>query len=235
MNDTVLVALELDLTSTESYHHTGSGEPSELPPPPIMYAYTSDGTVLGWHIVNSQGKVYPGMVSALARTSSISAPGMTSSISQNDMQMSSAPITPVSGPNSAFNPQQASQVGFAQFPQPQQRTPVFGQPLTPSAFGQSSTFGQPSQSLSVFSQQQFSPAFGQPSAFGQATPFNQVSDSPFGSNAPATSFWFLFIRRAGRIWAIAIDVWIWHLSTTTCYQPRRHHRLRPSCRRFHGI
>lgn len=182
MNDTVLVALELDLTSAEPYHHAGSGEPSELPPPPILYAYASDGTVLGWHIVNSQGQAYPGMASGSAANSFLSVPAMTSSISQNDMQMSSAPITPVSGPTSAFGQQPPSQSAFGQFAQPQPSTSAFDSSATPSAFGQPSTFGQ---------QQQSSLAFGQPSTFGQAVSngsFQQVSGSPFGANTSSRGF-----------------------------------------------
>ncbi|KIM84780.1 hypothetical protein PILCRDRAFT_817577 [Piloderma croceum F 1598] len=187
MNDTVLIALELDLTSTETYRHIGTGEASELPPPPIMYAYASDGTLLGWYIVNSQGHAYSGMVSANAAIPSIIAPAMSSSISQRDMQMSTAPVTPVSELSGALGQQAASQSAFGQpsfgqssFLQPQS---AFGQPSTSSAFGQPSAFGQSPQTPS---------AFGQPSTFGQAastSPFGQPSSSPaFGSNTTTGGF-----------------------------------------------
>ena len=187
MNDTVLIGLELDLTSTESYRHTGTGEASELPPPPIMYAYASDGTLLGWYIVNSQGQAYSGMVSANAAIPSIIAPAMSSSVSQRDMQMFTAPVTPVSELSGAFGQQAASQSAFGQpsfgqspFLQPQS---TFGQTSTSSAFGQPSAFGQSPQTSSTF---------GQPSAFGQAvstSPFSQPSPSPtFGSNITTGGF-----------------------------------------------
>ena len=52
MNETVLLGLELDLTNTKPYSYTGpSGEETEVPPPPIMYLYASDGTLTGWHII----------------------------------------------------------------------------------------------------------------------------------------------------------------------------------------
>ena len=189
MNDTVLVALELDLTFTESYH-TGTGEVSELPAPPIMYAYVSDGTLLGWYIVNSQGKAYSGMVSASAEIPAIIAPAMSTSISQRDMHMSTAPVTPVSEPVNAFGQQTSSQPAFGHsvfsqslFLQPQSSTSTFGQSSSPSTFGQTSAFRHPSQPSS---------AFGQPSAFGQAastSPFGQTSASPaFGSSAPSGGF-----------------------------------------------
>jgi nucleoporin NUP159 len=190
MNDTVLVALELDLTSTESYHHTGTGEASELPAPPIMYAYVSDGTLLGWYIVNSQGKAYSGMVSARAEIPAVIAPAMSTSISQKDMHMSTAPVTPVSEPVNAFGQQTSSQPAFGHsifsqslFLQPQSSTSTFGQSSTPPTFGQTSASRQPSQPSSVF---------GQPSAFGQAastSPLDQTSTSPaFGLSAPSGGF-----------------------------------------------
>ncbi|CCM04682.1 uncharacterized protein FIBRA_06868 [Fibroporia radiculosa] len=63
MNDTVLLALDVDLTSTKPFRLTqASGEEVDVPPPPILYAYASDGTLTGWHVVNSQGTPYPGMI-----------------------------------------------------------------------------------------------------------------------------------------------------------------------------
>ena len=62
-NDTVMIGLDLDLTNSGSYHHTtASGELQELSSLPIMYAYASDGTVVGWYLLNTSGNVYHGMV-----------------------------------------------------------------------------------------------------------------------------------------------------------------------------
>lgn len=78
-NDTILLGMDVDLTSSESYHHsTTSGETLELPAHPIMYAYASDGTVLGWHVLNVTGAPYPGMVAAV--NTSTSAPAVPSSM-----------------------------------------------------------------------------------------------------------------------------------------------------------
>ena len=173
MNDTVLVSLDMDLTFDETYHHTGpSGEASQLPPPPIMYAYASDGTVLGWLVVNSQGESYPGMALVTTSMQNIVAPSMSSAVSQNDMQMASAPITPIVAPAGPFGQPQPV-VGPSLFSPPQPLTSTFGQPASiSSGFGQTPS------------------GFGQPSAFGQATTtsfFNQ-GPSAFGTNNPTGGF-----------------------------------------------
>ena len=55
-NDTVMIGLDLDLTNLGLYHHTTvSGELQELSSLPIMYAYASDGTVVGWYLLNTGG------------------------------------------------------------------------------------------------------------------------------------------------------------------------------------
>ena len=63
MNDTVLIGLEGDLTGTEPFRFTtASGEETDVPAPPVLYAYASDGTLVGWQVVNTKGVAYPGMV-----------------------------------------------------------------------------------------------------------------------------------------------------------------------------
>jgi nucleoporin NUP159 len=203
MNDTVLIALELDLTSTESYQHTATGEMSELPPPPIMYAYVSDGTLLGWYIVNSQGQAYNGMVSTNASVPIIIAPAMSTSLSQRDMHMSTAPVTPVSEPPSAFGQQTSSQSAFGQsafcqpsFLQPQSaasafgQSPAFGQSSQPSAFGQTSSNSSFAQTSSNFGSSNLSGGFGAfssagPARFGQTAFGFGTSSSPTQPTSPA--------------------------------------------------
>ncbi|KAF7967280.1 hypothetical protein HWV62_34989 [Athelia sp. TMB] len=193
MNDTILVALELDLTSTESYQHASGGDKVDLPAPPVMYAYASDGTVLGWYVVNSQGHAYPGMVRS---QSLLSAPEIASAISSNDMQMSSAsaPLTPVA-PTNAFGQASSMQPAFGQsslgsFGSSAPSTNVFGSSAA-SGFGSKPAFGQTAQP-SGFGQ---SPAFGQASSTSPFTqspatsPFSQPSSaSPFGSATSSTGF-----------------------------------------------
>ncbi|KAM5544595.1 hypothetical protein V8D89_001493 [Ganoderma adspersum] len=62
LNETVLLGLELDVTGTGTMRYTGvSGEDTDVPAPPIMYLYASDGTLTGWHIIQTQGVPYPDM------------------------------------------------------------------------------------------------------------------------------------------------------------------------------
>ncbi|KAI0784456.1 hypothetical protein C8Q75DRAFT_736064 [Abortiporus biennis] len=170
-NDTVLLGLTLDLTETESYNHkTASGEDSVLPPPPIMYAYASDGTLTGWNILNTEGNPYPGMVVAGA------AIPVSQSFSTSPMQTSSDAAAINSAPATPFGQTTATTI-----------TPsVFGQPTSTSAFSQpsgssqSSGFGQPA-APSTFGQS----SFGQPSGFGKPA-FASSGGSGFGQTAFTT-------------------------------------------------
>ncbi|KAI6117162.1 hypothetical protein EDD16DRAFT_1018720 [Pisolithus croceorrhizus] len=183
-NDTVLIGHELDLTNTESYRHTtASGEPLDLPPPPIMYAYASDGTVLGWYLLNTSGNVYHGMVKqtiAKETTMSLEPPPVATSIRRapsTDMQTtpSVSPSVPVSealpfGQQSSTPHQPAVPVPSPPSGSTLQTSP-FGTPSS-SAFTQTPTFGQ-----SSFDQH----AASAPSAFSQASP------PTFGSASATTS------------------------------------------------
>ena len=190
-NDTILLGMDIDLTSSDSYHHsTASGEALELPAHPIMYVYASDGTILGWHVLNVTGARYPGMSTASnTSTPSLTVPSIPSSIvreSSSDMQ-----TTPTISPTTSA-PAEASVINAP--------ATAFGQPSTfgaqGSAFGQTSTFGQ---TQSGFSQQPTS-VFGQASSFGQSatTPafgststqalFGQPSKPAFGSTSSMGGF-----------------------------------------------
>ena len=182
MNDTVLLGLSLDLTGTQTYNHkTASGEDSELPPPPVMYAYASDGTLVGWHILNLKGTPYPGMISASApalatqQSSSIEMQASTEAVIKSPALSSGQPTTQ---PSSVFGQSSSLTAPSA-----------FGQPPAPSAFGQNS-FGQPS-GFGAFSQSGTGGAFGQPSSLGATStpsPFSTTPGSGFGafaSNEPS--------------------------------------------------
>ncbi|KAF8442199.1 hypothetical protein L210DRAFT_3199384 [Boletus edulis BED1] len=189
-NDTILLGMDVDLTSSESYHHsTASGEALELPAHPIMYVYASDGTILGWHVLNVTGAAYPGMITSWnASTPALTVPSIPSSIVRelsSDMQ-----TTPTISPTISTPAEAAAMTS---------PSTVFGQPSTFGA--QSSAFGQPSafgQLQSGFSQQPTS-AFGKAPSFGQATtpafgststpsPFVQSSTPTFGSATPGIGF-----------------------------------------------
>ncbi|TFY82778.1 hypothetical protein EWM64_g1239, partial [Hericium alpestre] len=154
------LGLVLDLKNNQSYtHSTASGESVEIPPPPIMWAYSSEGTVTGWYIVNANGNPYPGMMDA----------GASMAVPQPQQQ----PMPPSTSPfgqatTSPFG--QPSGFGAPTTSPFAQAAPAFGQ----SAFGKPSAFGQAA-----------GPGFGQP-AFGQSG-FGQPSTSPFGQAQPAAA------------------------------------------------
>ena len=206
MNDTVLIGLELDLTSTEPFHHTSaSGEGVKLPPSPVMYAYVSDGTIAGWHVLNVKGTPYPGMV---AQPSEVMVTAQTLSavpsaiIREPSSDMNSSPTEPT--PSATTAPAttspfdsgfgQASAFGkqpsFGQTSFGQQAASPFGQPTTSNSFGQptSSAFSQPT--TSAFGQQATS-AFGQPSstsAFGQPSSTPAFGKPSFGQPSTTSAF-----------------------------------------------
>jgi nucleoporin NUP159 len=180
MNDTVLLGLDLDLTATKQYDHLStSGEKVEVPPPPIMYAYSSDGTLIGWYVVNGTAKMYPGMKNAAAE-SSIDAP----------MSVTPAPSTMNEEHPSAFGITQPSTGfgGLGKSSQPTFGSTGFGQSSSPpSAFSSGTKTGgfagfADGGNLSGFSQPSFSQTgFGQSSqssTFGQAQASNVFGQSP---------------------------------------------------------
>ena len=73
-NETTMVGFELDLKNTTPYDITTStGETVSVPPPPVVWAYASDGTVTAWYVVNTRGTPYPSMGQATT-VSPVSAP-----------------------------------------------------------------------------------------------------------------------------------------------------------------
>ena len=171
-NDTILLGMDVDLTSTELYHHsTASGEALDLPAHPIMYVYASDGTILGWHVLNVTGETYPGMIStstpALGMLSVPALPGSIARELSSDMQ-----TTPTT--TSAFD--QLSILG--------QTVPEFTQQPT-SVFGKAPSFGEstaPIFGFGAFSSTE--PAkFGQPT-FGFGGPLQPPSALPPSTPVP---------------------------------------------------
>lgn len=165
-NETTMIGFELDLKNTTPYDVTTStGETVSVPPPPIVWAYASDGTVTAWYIVNTRGTQYPstGQAAALSPVTAPAAPASASPFSQMAQPAFGQTSQPTFG-----QPSQPS-LTFAQ--------PAFGQaPLSGSAFGQRPTYG--------------SPAFGQTSAVAQPTSSGQASSGgPFASFASAPVKW----------------------------------------------
>jgi nucleoporin NUP159 len=169
-NETTMIGFELDLKNATAYDVTTStGETVSVPPPPVVWAYASDGTVTAWYIVNTRGTQYPSMGQATA-LSPVPAPG--------------APVQATS----PFS--QTAQPAFSQTSQP-----AFGQPGQPTlplsqpAFGQASlsgsAFGQrPAFENTAFGQTPTASTLAQPASSGQAS-----SGGGFASFASAPVKW----------------------------------------------
>jgi nucleoporin NUP159 len=160
-NETTMIGFELDLKNTTSYDVTTStGETVSVPPPPVVWAYASDGTVAAWYIVNTRGTPCPGMGQAttLSPVSAPAAPAPTTS----PFPQAAQPAFGQTSPPAFGQPSQPSLAfssGGSTFDQP-----AFGQASVPgSTFGQRPTFGSP-----AFTQTSAGSTFGQPSSSGQA-------------------------------------------------------------------
>ncbi|KAI9454582.1 hypothetical protein BJY52DRAFT_1284294 [Lactarius psammicola] len=112
-NETTMIGFELDLKNTTPY--------DSVPPPPVVWAYASDGTVIAWYVVNTRGTPYPIAPAA----ASVPAASPFSQVAQPTFGQSSQPTFGLS----TFSGQPASSFGST--------TPSFGQ----SGFGQTSTTG----------------------------------------------------------------------------------------------
>ena len=152
--DSSPVALALDLTAEDPVSDPNAAEKGEdpsatLPATPILYIYTNDGVLLGYHVIYTEtDKPYPGMINGQAvvphsSNASTKAPASVPPAFAESVHGCTAPnITPAFGSTSAFG--------------------AVSQP----AFGSTSAFGQPSSFGSTFSN---GSAFSKFSASGAAT------------------------------------------------------------------
>ena len=171
MDDTILLALEADLTDVNSTA-------------PIVYTYLSDGSLQGWHLEYS--KPYPGLIS----------PGATNSMELSQQQEpgkdSDMASEQTSFGGSSFGQPTPTLNAFGQSSFGQQTTSSFGSQQT-SAFGQTGFGSKPVPTTSTFAQSSFgastfgSSAFGSTGAFGQ--PSQSISPtSSFSDVKPAAGF-----------------------------------------------
>ncbi|KAH9958575.1 hypothetical protein BC827DRAFT_1377594 [Russula dissimulans] len=176
-NETTMIGFELDLKNTTSYDVTiSTGETVSVPPPPVVWAYASDGTVTAWYVVNTRGTQYPGMGQATA-LSPISAPAASVAATSPFSQASQPAFGQTSQPAFGQSSQPSLAFGSAT---PALAQPAFGQATTPgSAFGQRPAFGN-----TGFGQTSATSTFGQPSLSGQAS-----SGGGFASFASAPVKW----------------------------------------------
>ncbi|WFD15891.1 hypothetical protein MARU1_001917 [Malassezia arunalokei] len=166
--DSSPVALALDLTAEDPVSDPNAAEKGEdpsatLPATPILYIYTNDGVLLGYHVIYTEtDKPYPGMINGQAvvphsSNASTKAPASVPPAFAESVHGCTAPnITPAFGSTSAFGA--VSQPAFGS-------TSAFGAVSQP-AFGSTSAFGQPSSFGSTFSN---GSAFSKFSASGAAT------------------------------------------------------------------
>ena len=176
-NETTMIGFELDLKNTTPYDVTTStGETVSVPPPPVVWAYASDGTVTAWYVVNTRGTQYPSMGRATT-LSPVPAPAAP--------VPATSPFSQVAQP--AFG--QTSQSAFGQPGQPSLPFSSAGSSFAQPAFGQSSVSGSAFGQRPTFGNS----AFAQTSAgstFGQASPSRQApSGEAFASFASAPVKW----------------------------------------------
>jgi nucleoporin NUP159 len=172
MDDTILLALEADLTDVNSTV-------------PIVYTYLSDGSLQGWHLEFS--KPYIGLIS----------PGATNSMVLSQQQEPGKDSDMVSeqtsfGGSSFGQPTQTLNA-FGQSSFSQQTTSSFGSQQT-SSFGQTGFGSKPVPATSTFGQSSFgqtstfgSSAFASTGAFGQSNQSISPTSS-FSDVKPATGF-----------------------------------------------
>ncbi len=149
-NDTVPLGLALDLSGTEVFKHkTASGEDSILPPPPVMYLYASDGTLVAWSVLNTRANPYPGMIAPSSSSDSMETatptvqqpPVPSIQVNESTQPGSTTPPAQSTTATSAFGNTSGSAFGRTGFG----NTSAFGSPgLSSGGFGQSSTFGSTS-------------------------------------------------------------------------------------------
>ena len=182
--DSSPMALALDLTAEDPVPDPNAAEKGEdpsatLPATPILYIYTNDGVLLGYHVIYTEtDKPYPGMITGQGAISH--SPNASTNVSASippafaeSVHGSTTPNrTPTFGSTSAFGA--VSQ-------------PAFG---STSAFGQQSSFGSAFSNGSPFSKFSASgaTAFGGGNALGQKQmPASGQSTQPPSGPAPGQS------------------------------------------------
>ena len=182
--DSSPMALALDLTAEDPVPDPNAAEKGEdpsatLPATPILYIYTNDGVLLGYHVIYTEtDKPYPGMITGQGAISH--SPNASTNVSASippafaeSVHGSTTPNrTPTFGSTSAFGA--VSQ-------------PAFG---STSAFGQQSSFGSAFSNGSPFSKFGASgaTAFGGGNALGQKQmPASGQSTQPPSGPAPGQS------------------------------------------------
>lgn len=181
-SDTAPLGIALDLTAKEPVLDPNAAAKGEdptatLPPMPILFIYTSDGVLLGYHVINTDTKEpYAGMLSETQNANITPSATPSAAPESNSMPTNSAPAFGAVSAFGSSKPPSAPAFGT---------TSSFGNTASSAkpAFGATSAFGAPAGSAT--------PAFGTTSAFGNAATNAKPafgSTSAFGaaaSSAPA--------------------------------------------------
>ena len=182
--DSSPMALALDLTAEDPVPDPNAAEKGEdpsatLPATPILYIYTNDGVLLGYHVIYTEtDKPYPGMITGQGAISH--SPNASTNVSASIPPAFAESVHGSTTPNR--KPTFGSTSAFGAVSQP-----AFG---STSAFGQQSSFGSAFSNGSPFSKFGASgaTAFGGGNALGQKQmPASGQSTQPPSGPAPGQS------------------------------------------------
>ena len=198
MDDTSVVGLDFDLTSTKPVRRglQAGVELPDLPPLPRLMALSQDGFIVAFNIENPDAGAYPGMIvpsvsssstvpstaadiamPSGAATPSASAPAPPSAFAGSSGGASSGfGSTSFGSSSTSSQPQGLSSSPFGQNSQP--ASSAFGVSAAP-AFGSSGFGKQPSGAPSAFGQS----AFGQSSSTSPVTPASTLPPTAFGQSS----------------------------------------------------
>jgi nucleoporin NUP159 len=220
-DDTSCLGLALDLTSQMPIKRgmEGGVEVPDLPPAPRLLAFSQEGFLVSFNVINPEGGAFPGMIKPreFVESNSESENVVTAEISKPAGPEAFGSTLEKPAPSvSAFGGVSTSSTtpafGFSEFGAGTKPSP-FGQAST-SAFGgasrdTSSPFGAPSTSTAAFGKAATSSAFGSTistptksgqSAFGQSgfgqisTPYSTPAPSAFGTSSTPSAFGSAFAQ-----------------------------------------
>ena len=179
MDDTSLIGMALDLSATNKLLGSSqvNGDDPAIPPAPIIYIYTNDAVIVGFHIVNEDGVPYPAMANASTAGASLGGTeqGMDMATEKTGSNGDSGSVMETS---KAATPMNTTTPG----------TPAFGFAAVPNAStsGQTSAFGKSAFGFGAAASS--APKFGS-SGFGSASGECSVDSSRFLSLTDCICSW----------------------------------------------
>ncbi|KAG8678129.1 hypothetical protein FRC08_018049, partial [Ceratobasidium sp. 394] len=191
MNETSIMGLALDLTSTDSISNSKEAGDGAIPSPPspILHLYTSAGLVISYHVLNAREGKYPAMGAA---SESVISPRPSTPPASTPTSKPTAfagfgtgsgafGATTTPKPTTAFAQPSTTPFGVPAFGS---TTPAGAPAFGVSSFGASTTPAKPTITFGASTTPAATPAFGQASSFGSTGFGKFASTTPAG--APAT-------------------------------------------------